>query len=100
MNDLQTRLAAGDLSFVDEVALAEAIGQIQPRKSPSGYLHAVAGLYPARRLIRRHVLDLKRVREPDYFREVCTQQFRIEQERYALALIDAAGLHDHAARPP
>lgn len=74
----------------DPLALAEAIGQIQPRKSPSGYLHAVAGLYPARRLIRRHVLDLKRVREPDYFREVCTQQFRIEQDRYALALIDAA----------
>jgi hypothetical protein len=70
-------------------ALAEAIEQIQSRKNPSGFLHAVTALYPARRLIRRHTLDLKRVREPAYFNEICTQQFRIEQDKYALALINA-----------
>ena len=73
----------------DSAALAEAIEQIQSRKSPSGFLHAVTSLYPARRLIRRHSLDLKRVREPAYFGELCTQQFRIEQDKYALALINA-----------
>ncbi len=50
----------------------------------------MVGVYPSRRVIRRHTLDLKRVREPDYFKEVCAQQFRIEQEKHALALIDAA----------
>jgi hypothetical protein len=39
----------------DSAALAEAIEQIQSRKSPSGFLHAVTSLYPARRLIRRHL---------------------------------------------
>lgn len=73
----------------DPAALAEAIEQIQSRKSPSGFLHAFTSIYPVRRLIRRHTLDLKRVREPAYFNEICTQQFRIEQDKYALALINA-----------
>src|SRR5437868_14262062 len=63
----------------DAAALDQAIKQIQPKKSPSGYLHARIGIYPAKRLIRRHALELKRLKESAYLAEVCSQQFRIEQ---------------------
>src|SRR5215204_1419797 len=70
----------------DPAALEAVINVIQPKKGPSGYLHASVGMYPAKRLLRRHSLDLKRVKEPGYFAEVCSQQFRIEQDKYAIAL--------------
>ena len=46
----------------DAAALEAAVSQIQPKKSPSGYLHATVGIYPAKRLLRRHSLELKRVK--------------------------------------
>ncbi len=73
----------------DPEALAAAINQLQPKKSPSGYLHATVGLYPAKRVVRRHTLEPKRVKEPGYFAEVCSQQFRIEQDKYVLAILNA-----------
>ncbi len=73
----------------DPAALEEAINQIQPKKSPSGYLHATVGTYPAKRLVRRHSLELKRVKEPGYFAEVCSQQFRIEQDKYTIAILNS-----------
>src|SRR5258708_5497441 len=41
----------------DPAALEEALKQIQPKKGPSGYLHAAVGIYPAKRLVRRHSLE-------------------------------------------
>jgi hypothetical protein len=73
----------------DPAALEAAINQIQPKKSPSGYLHATVGIYPNKRLLRRHSLELKRVKEPGYFAEVCSQQFRIEQDKYSIAILNA-----------
>ena len=73
----------------DPAALTEAINQVQPKKSPSGYLHATVGIFPAKRLVRRHTLELKRVKEPGYFAEVCSQQFRIEQDKYSIAMLNA-----------
>src|SRR5438105_4593158 len=73
----------------DPAGLAEAINQIQPKKSPSGYLHASVGIFPPKRLVRRHTLELKRVKEPGYFAEVCSQQFRIEQDKYSIAILNA-----------
>ena len=73
----------------DPAALAEAINQVQPKKNPSGFLHAAVGVYPTKRIIRRHSLELKRVKEPGYFAEVCTQQFRIEQDKYSIAMLNA-----------
>ncbi len=73
----------------DPAALAEAIRQIQPKKSPSGYLHATVGIFPAKRLVRRHSLELKRTKEPGYFAELCSQQFRIEQDKYSIAILNA-----------
>jgi len=81
----------------DPAALEEAINQIQPKKNPSGYLHATVGLYPAKRLVRRHSLELKRVKEPGYFGEVCSQQFRIEQDKYTIALLNSTDGTDYDA---
>jgi len=71
----------------DEAALADAIAQLQPKRSPSGYLQANVAVFPARRLVRRHSLDLKRLKEPGYLQEVCAQQFRVELEKYTIALL-------------
>lgn len=74
----------------DEAGLAEAIRQIQPKKSPSGYLHANVSVYPTKRLVRRATLELKRVKEPAYLLEVASSQFRIDAEKYALAVLNSA----------
>jgi hypothetical protein len=79
----------------DAAALKEAIRLIQPKKSPSGYLHATVGVFPAKRLVRRHALELKRIKEPGYLAEVCSQQFRIEQDKYSIALLNAADGGDY-----
>jgi len=72
-------------------ALEEAVSQIQgARKNPTGYLHATVAVYPAKRLLRRHSLELKRVKETGYFAELCSQQFRIEQDQYTIAILNAA----------
>jgi hypothetical protein len=79
----------------DAAALEEAIKVVQPKKAPSGYLHACVGVFPSKRLVRRHSLELKRIKEPAYLGEVCAQQFRIEQDKYALALLNAADGSDY-----
>jgi hypothetical protein len=73
----------------DSEALAEAIRQIHPGKNASGYLHATVGVYPEKRLVRRHSVEVRRIKEPSYFAEVCSQQFRIEQDKFSLAIINA-----------
>jgi hypothetical protein len=83
----------------DAAALDALLTQIQPKKSPSGYLHATVGIFPAKRLVRRHTLELKRVREAGYIAEICSQQFRIEHDKYAVSLLNANdGLEFDAAR--
>ena len=62
----------------DEAARDAALKQIQTGRSAGGYLQAVVGTQPARRLVRRHTLEPKRAKEPGYLAEVCGQQFRIE----------------------
>jgi hypothetical protein len=73
----------------DTALLAEAIAQLQPKKAPSGYLQATVGIYPPKRVVRRHSLELKRVKEPGYFAEVCSQQFRVEPDKYRIAILNA-----------
>lgn len=74
----------------DDAALEEAIVQLQPKKNPSGYLHATVGVYPLKRLVRRAAVELKRVKESDYLAEVATTQFRIEADKYSLAVLNSA----------
>lgn len=79
----------------DPAALEALITQVQPKRPPSGYLHATVGLYPAKRIVRRHSLELKRIKEPGYFAEVCSQQFRIEQDKYSIALLNSTDGGDY-----
>jgi hypothetical protein len=57
-------------------------------KGSTGYAHATCGIYPAKRVVRRHTLDLKRVKDPAYFSEVYAQQFRIEPEKYTIRALN------------
>lgn len=54
----------------------------------NSYLHSICGVYSGKRLLRRATLDPKKYREPDYFNEVVTSQFRIEPEKYTLVALD------------
>lgn len=58
-------------------------------KGSSGYAHATCGVYPTKRIIRRHTLDPKKVKEPAYFNEIYTQQFRVESEKYTIKALNA-----------
>jgi len=53
-------------------------------KGPTSFVHAKCGVYPSKRVVRRHTLDLKRIKEPAYFNEIYTQQFRIDAEKYTM----------------
>ncbi|MGH7957436.1 MAG: hypothetical protein ACREH8_10550 [Opitutaceae bacterium] len=73
----------------DPAALEGVLAQLQPKKSAGRYVYATVGIHPASRLVRRHTLELKRVREPAYFPEICSQQFRIEPDKYSFLLLNA-----------
>jgi hypothetical protein len=73
----------------DSAALEQALNELQPKKAPSGYLHASCGVYPAKRLVRRATLEVKRIKDPGYFTEILTQQFRIEPEKYTTVVLNA-----------
>jgi Tfp pilus assembly PilM family ATPase len=73
----------------DEAALAEILKQLQPKRPPSGYLHAVVGIYPPKRVVRRHTLELKKLKEQAYMADVFTQQLRIEQDKFTIAMLNA-----------
>jgi len=57
-------------------------------KGSTGYAHATCGIYPSKRIVRRHTLDQKKIKEPTYFSEIYTQQFRIEAEKYTVRAIN------------
>lgn len=73
----------------DAAALAEAVKKIQPKKSPTGFLHASCGIYTAKRFVRKVTLDVKKVKEPNYFNELLTTQFRIEPDKYVTMVLNA-----------
>lgn len=76
--------ARGDVAAVQQI-----IKELQPKRSPSGYLHATCGVYSPRRLVRRASLDLKRAKEAAYLEETVSSQFRIEPDKYTLAILNA-----------
>lgn len=79
----------------DADAIAEAIHIVQPKPGPSGYLNACCGVYPPKRLVRRASLEMKRVKEPTYFPELLTTQFRIEPDKYTIHVINAVDGTDY-----
>ena len=58
-------------------------------------MHAVVGAYPPRRLVRRHTLELKKMKEQGYMADVFTQQLRIEQDKFTIAMINSGDGADY-----
>ena len=87
--------AVAECPVGDLAALAEALKLLQPKKGPSGYLHASCGIYPVKRVVRRASLELKRVKEPGYFQELLVSQFRIEPEKYTINVLNSADGADY-----
>lgn len=90
---LLARLAQAEAPFVveelKELPSSDAVGlsdwiKNTPGKGATGYAHATCGVYPVKRVVRRQTLDLKRVKDPAYFNEIYSQQFRIEPEKYTI----------------
>jgi Tfp pilus assembly PilM family ATPase len=79
----------------DEAGIAETLKQMQPRKPPSGYVHAVVGVYPPKRIVRKHTLELKKMKDPGYMPDVFSQQLRIEQDKFTIAMINATDGADY-----
>jgi len=79
----------------EQSVVTETLRQLQSRRPPSGYLHAVVGAYPPRRVVRRHTLELKKMREQGYMADVFAQQLRIEQDKYTIAMINAGDGADY-----
>jgi Tfp pilus assembly PilM family ATPase len=79
----------------DEAGIADTLKHLQPRKPPSGYLHAVVGVYPPRRVVRRHTLEIKKMKEATYMADVFAQQLRIEQDKFMIAMINAGDGADY-----
>lgn len=92
MSQAETPLLVEELK---EFAAADNAGlqdylKAAPGKGPTGYAHSTCGIYPARRVIRRQTLDVKRAKEPGYFNEILAQQFRIEPEKYTTLVLNSA----------
>lgn len=69
-------------------------------KGPMGHAHAVVGVYPSKRVVRRQTLDLKRTKEPAYFNELYSQQFRIEPDKYTMMVLNSADGSEYDAAKP
>jgi hypothetical protein len=79
----------------DEPAVQAAIKELVGKKSSSGYMHARCGIYPPRRFVRRFTLDLKRVKELTYLKEICAQQFRLDTEKNAIVVLNSVDGTDY-----
>ncbi|MDP2138758.1 MAG: hypothetical protein Q8J74_12990 [Candidatus Didemnitutus sp.] len=78
-----------EFSISDSDGLANYLATCEG-KGPTGFAHAKCSVLPARRLIRRHTLDLKRLKEPTYLNEVIAQQFRVEAEKFTTLMLNPA----------
>lgn len=76
-----------ELPTSDPAAIMEWV-KASAGKGSTGYAHATCGIYPQKRIVRRHTLDLKKIKEPAYFNEVYTQQFRIEADKYTVRALN------------
>ena len=60
-----------------------------PRRG-GAYRHAVCGISPERRFIRRASLDPKRMKDTAFLEEVLVTQFRAEPEKMMIAILSAS----------
>jgi hypothetical protein len=76
-----------EFGVADRDGMAAYLKGVEGRGA-TGYAHAKCGIYPGKRLIRRQTLDLKRLKEPAYFNEVVSQQFRVEAEKFTTLVLN------------
>lgn len=74
----------------DAAGIREALKRLLPKKSQNGYLTASCGVAPARQLVRRATIEIKRLKEAAYLGEILTTQFRIEPDKYTIHVLNAA----------
>lgn len=79
----------GECATSDDNALRDLLGQLQPKKAPSGFVNASCGVYPARRVVRRATLEPKKLKEPGYLAEVLSTQMRVEPDKYTVHVLNA-----------
>lgn len=79
----------------DEAAIKEAVSQLQGKKASGPFMQATVGIYPKKGVIRRHTLEMKRLKEPDYLNEVLTQQLRIERDKFIVHIINVTDGGDY-----
>jgi len=72
----------------DAEALGAALAEIHPKRRGGAFIHAKCGLYPAKRLVRRATLEPKRYKEDGYLNDVVNSQFRVEPEKFTLAILN------------
>lgn len=85
----------------DAAALKQALLGIQGGKAAGSYLSATCGLYPPGRVLRRATVEPRKARDLAYLTEVCSQQLRLEADKYTLAVLDAEeGLELDSSRSP
>jgi hypothetical protein len=77
----------------DAEGISAAVKEIQPKRTGS-FLHAQCGIYPPKRVLRRASMDPKRYKEDGYLNEVVATQFRIEADKYTLAVLNPADGRD------
>lgn len=69
--------------------LKEFVLSLQTSKTVR-YVPSVCGIYPASRFFRRHTLEsLNKAKEPSFFAQLLSQQFRIDPAKNAAAVINA-----------
>ena len=76
-----------DIPTADSATILEWVKGTEGKGS-TGYAHSTCGVYPAKRIVRRHTLDLKKVKEPTYFNEIYSQQFRVDPEKYTFRALN------------
>ena len=79
----------------DDAAWAEAIQHFLPKKAGVAYLRAACGVYPPNRVVRRATIEPKRVKESGYLNDFAASQFRIEADKFTLALLNAGDGHEY-----
>jgi hypothetical protein len=84
-----------EVPVTDEASLERAFREFAEKKAGGAYMHASCGIYPSKRVVRRVTLDIKRVKEPGYLAEICTQQLRVEADKCTLSVLHAQDGSDY-----
>lgn len=73
----------------DPGGLAAICADYRPKKGAAMYLTSVCGVGSGQRVIRRGVVDPKKVKDEGYLNELVSTQFRIEPSEFTLSLLNA-----------